>query len=216
MITINTERAFKNAENLKHRTSSHQLLVDSLILILKPTRNDWKRKLLFVGLEIFAAIIISVQVNTISMAKEIFSLLITVIISLIAIVFTGYAFFQALINDKLLVALLSVESEENNRNTGSLLNSNKYFAEVMTLQIFCLMLDLIAVTAMTIMPEDWYLFDNNTCNVVFSCILILCTFYCNVECIWEMKSFIFNVFQLFNLHAYSRIQKIKESNKKEI
>ena len=35
-----------------------------------------------------------------------------------------------------------------------------------------------------------------------------------MESIWEIKSFIFNVFQLFNLHAYSRMAEIKEQEKK--
>ena len=155
----------------------------------------------------------SKQVDTVTMAKDIVSVLITILIALIAIVFTGYAFFQALINDKLLVVLLSVDTEKNDKNKGNLLNTNKYFAEVMTFQLFCLLLDLIAVAATTIMPKEWFLFANNTANEILSSILILSIFYCNVESIWEMKSFIFNVFQLFNLHAYSRILEIKENKK---
>lgn len=206
MIKIKTEKAFENAEKLKQKTSSHKVFLDSLA-ILKPTHDSWKRKVAFLFPEVFIAITMSKQVNTIAMLNDIALVLITILVALIAIVFTGYAFFQALINDKLLIVLLSVEDEKS----GNLLNTNKYFAEVMVFQLSCLLLNLMVVVLTIITPEDWYLFSNNIANEVLSTILILSVFHCNVESLYEMKSFIFNVFQLFNLYAYSRMVAIKEN-----
>lgn len=203
MIKINIEKALENAEKLKRRTSSCKMFMDSLVL-LKPTRDNWIRKLISLVLEIFAAFVISNQVNTIAMTKEITSILMTILVALIAIVFTGYAFFQALINDELLIALLSVEDEKK----GNLLNTNKYFAEVMEFQLFCLLLDLVVVVMTIIVPKEWVLLSNNNVNEMISTVLISFVFYCNVEGAFEMRSFIFNVFQLFNLHAYARLLEI--------
>ena len=46
--------------------------------------------------------------------------------------------------------------------------------------------------------------------------MLLALLYVNMDVIWETKIFIFNVFQLFNLHAFSRTADIleKESKKK--
>ena len=51
------------------------------------------------------------QINTIALTKDVFEAIISIIIALIAIVFTGYAFFQALVNNKMLITLLSVDDE---------------------------------------------------------------------------------------------------------
>ncbi|MCF2555969.1 hypothetical protein JQM64_00190 [Fournierella massiliensis] len=206
MIKINTEKALNNAENLKKNSSSQKVFFDSLA-ILKPTQESWKRKLFLLVIEAIAAIIMAKQVNTISMTKDIVMVLITILIALLAIVFTGYAFFQALINDKLLVVLLSVDDEKK----GNLSNTNKYFAEVMVFQLFCLLMNLGAIIATIIMPPEWFWLSNNVANEILASILIICLLHCNVESICEMGSFIFNVFQLFNLHAYSRMVEINEN-----
>ena len=89
--------------------------------------------------------------------------------------------------------------------------ANIYLSEVMIFQIGCMLLDLLVIVFMIVLPEDWTLLSNNMLNEAFATIGISFLLYCSVESIWEMKSFIFNVFQLFNLHAYSRIAKIQEN-----
>ena len=66
-----------------------------------------------------------------------------------------------------------------------------------------------------ILPQEWFLFENNATNELLATLGIFIGLHLNMESIWEMKSFIFNVFQLFNLHAYSRMAEIKEQEKDE-
>lgn len=209
MICININKALQNAEQLKEKRKSSKVFLQSL-RILKPEKRNIFRKIIFLMIEVVVGIIMSKQVNTILLTKDIFQLLITIIIALIAIVFTGYAFFQALINDKLLVALLSVDDER-----GNLYGTNKYFAEVMIFQIGCLLLDIFIAIFMIVLPQEWCLFENNITNEFIATVLLTIVLYSNIEGIWEMKSFVFNVFQLFNLHAYARINTIKDNEKRE-
>lgn len=209
MIGINTEKAFENAEKLKNKYSSTKILCDSLS-ILKIKRSNWGRKAIFICMEMMASFIMATQPNTIVLTKEVFGVIISVIIALLAIVFTGYAFFQALINNKLLIALLSVDD----KHEGNLFRTNKYFAEVMAFQILCLLFDLLIIIFTIILPGDWCLVENNMMNEGTAILGIFIGLYFNVESIWEMKSFIFNVFQLFNLHAYSRMAEIKDEERR--
>ena len=210
MISINTEKALKNAKNLTKKYSSTKILINSLS-ILKINKSNCLRKIIFAFIEVLIALIMATQTNTIALTKNVFEVIISIIIALVAIVFTGYAFFQALVNNKMLITLLSVDDEQG----GNLSQTNKYFAEVMIFQIACLLIDLLIVIFTMILPQEWFLFENNVTNELLATLGIFIGLHLNMESIWEMKSFIFNVFQLFNLHAYSRMAEIKEQEKDE-
>lgn len=204
MNVINIDKAVDNACTLTKTLSSTKVFVNSLKILRFNSKNIF-RKIIFLIFELVFSIIIICQSNTILLVKDIYGLLITILIAFIAIVFTGYAFFQALLNDKLLVTLLSVDENE-----GNLCETNEYFAEVMIFQMVCTLLDIGVVIFAMIIPTDWILLSNKILNEIISGTLIVISLYCNFESIWEMKSFIFNVFQLFNLHACARMVDIKE------
>lgn len=205
VINIISEKALENANKLANPFNSKKILLASLKLLM-PRKKDFIRRFLFLAIEVIISIIISKQYNTIPLAKEMMNVVITVIIALLAIVSTGYAFFQALINNKLLVTLLSVDDSQE----GNLAKTNEYFAVVMTLQLLCLMINTVVCIFSIILPETWCLSNNNLVNELLSTLGITCILYLNFESIWEMRSFIYNVFQLYNLHAYSRMFEIIE------
>ena len=202
----NFEKLMSNAVKLTEKSNSNKVFLQSL-KILKPDKSNFLHKLIFGIIEVILAIIMVKRVDTISLTEDVLQVVITVMLAFLAVVFTGYAFFQALINDKLLVSMIVAGDDKNNK----LSEANNYFAEVMIFQIGCMLLDLLVIVFMIVLPEDWTLLSNNMLNEAFATIGISFLLYCNVESIWEMKSFIFNVFQLFNLHAYSRIAKIQEN-----
>lgn len=202
----NFEKLMSNAVKLTEKSNSNKVLLQSL-KILKPDKSNFLHKLIFGIIEVILAIIMVKRVDTISLTEDVLQVVITVMLAFLAVVFTGYAFFQALINDKLLVSMIVAGDDKNNK----LSEANNYFAEVMIFQIGCMLLDLLVIVFMIVLPEDWTLLSNNMLNEALAAIGISLLLYCNVESIWEMKSFIFNVFQLFNLHAYSRIAKIQEN-----
>ena len=202
----NFEKLMSNAVKLTEKSNSNKVFLQSL-KILKPDKSNFLHKLIFGIIEVILAIIMVKRVDTISLTEDVLQVVITVMLAFLAVVFTGYAFFQALINDKLLVSMIVAGDDKNNK----LSEANNYFAEVMIFQIGCMLLDLLVIVFMIVLPEGWTLLSNNMLNEALATIGISFLLYCNVESIWEMKSFIFNVFQLFNLHAYSRIAKIQEN-----
>lgn len=202
----NFEKVISNAEKLTEKSNSNKVFLQSL-KILKPDKSNFLHKLIFGIIEVTVAFIMAKRTDTIGLTENVLQVVITVMLAFLAVVFTGYAFFQALINDKLLVSMIATGDNKNNK----LSEANIYFAEVMIFQIGCMLLDLLVIVFMIVLPEDWTLLSNNMLNEAFATIGISFLLYCNVESIWEMKSFIFNVFQLFNLHAYSRIAKIQEN-----
>ena len=202
----NFEKVMSNAEKLTEKSNSNKVFLQSL-KILKPKKSNFLHKLIFGIIEVTVAFIMAKRTDTIGLTENVLQVVITVMLAFLAVVFTGYAFFQALINDKLLVSMIATGDNKNNK----LSEANIYFAEVMIFQIGCMLLDLLVIVFMIVLPEDWTLLSNNMLNEAFATIGISFLLYCNVESIWEMKSFIFNVFQLFNLHAYSRIAKIQEN-----
>ena len=202
----NFEKVMSNAEKLTEKSNSNKVFLQSL-KILKPNKSNFLHKLIFGIIEVTVAFIMAKRTDTIGLTENVLQVVITVMLAFLAVVFTGYAFFQALINDKLLVSMIATGDNKNNK----LSEANIYFAEVMIFQIGCILLDLLVIVFMIVLPEDWTLLSNNMLNEAFATIGISFLLYCNVESIWEMKSFIFNVFQLFNLHAYSRIAKIQEN-----
>ena len=93
---------------------------------------------------------------------------------------------------------------------GDLSETNRYFAEVMFFQIGCLIINICIMLFCIAFPEDWCLLYSDAANTILASVVILILLHINFEGIWEMKSFIFNMYQLFNLHALSRITKLKE------
>lgn len=154
----------------------------------------------------FATLIIAKSSDTIVLTENVIQIIINVMLAIFAIVFTGYAFFQALINDKLLISMIITGDDKNNK----LSETNDYFAEVMVFQLGCIIVDLIVLVFMAILPKNWALSFNDILNEILATLGIFLLLHCNIESLWEMKSFIFNVFQLFNLHAYTRVAKILE------
>ncbi len=209
MIHIDIEKAVENAEKLKIVIKSSQVLKKSLIILVPDNKESAIRKIIFLLFEMFFARMIVTQADTVSFTKEIFEVFITILVAMIAIVFTGYAIFQALINDNLLIALLSVNNEK-----GNLIGTNKYFVELMLFQIVCTIFNLFIVIFTIITPNDWCAFKNMGANEWLAGIILLCAMHCNIESIWEMKSFCFNVFQLINVYEYARITEIKEKKDK--
>lgn len=208
LINIDKNKLRSNANDLIVNNDSKDTLSKSFSL-LKVNRKNLGRKVVFVVLELLVSIIVAQQVTTISIVKEIVEVLISVMLALLAIVFTGYAFFQALLNDRLLIALISDDTNKRNK----LVETNSYFVEVMMLQIFCLAINILVIIMMIILPSDWSWLANNEVNELIAAGLLFLYLHLNVECIWEMKSFIFNTFQLFNLYAYSRISNIVNEEK---
>lgn len=212
---LEKEKIAQNVQKLSINLNSTQMLRAAFELI-EIKRENIKRKVIFLVPISIVCLMLAMSKETINQTESILEMINTVILSLFAVVFTGYALFQALMGDKLLLLLLMIESTNDNDASSKLEETNKYFVKVMLLQFFLVMVNLSVTIFLKLIPTDWTLFDSITWNERICFVMLLALLYINMDVIWETKSFIFNVFQLFNLHAFSRTADIleKESNDK--
>ena len=202
---MNCDKIVKNTEKFNIKNNSNRQFLESLKMLI-PQKNNLLHVIIFVIIELKFARMLAKRIDTIGLMENVLQVLFGCMLALLGIVFTGYVFFQALINDKLLVTL--VEAGDN-----KLYESDIYFVNVMNLHMGCVFLDLLLVVGMIVLPENWTLFAENILNECLATAGIVFLLYVNIETIWEMKSFIFNIFQIFNLHAFSRVCKIIKDGK---
>lgn len=204
---MENKKIILNAYKLEYKQSSSHLMKESLKLISFNKKNIW-RKLLFIAVEIIVSILIAINPDTVSICKNVFPSINEVVLAFYAIVFTGYALFQALIGKKML--LFMVETDSGKEGLSYLQQSNLYFAKLMMLQFLLIVINLVLKIILDLMPIAWCMFSSAGLNVVVSFFGIIVILYFNFEIIWEVKSFVFNTFQLFNIHAMSRVIESQE------
>lgn len=200
---MNNRKVIENALKPYMPYSSSDILFKSIEL-LKFSKDNCIRKILLIGIEIIIGILMSKSADTIAIYND--SLVITneVIIALFAVVFTGYSLFQALIGKKMLLYMV-MEDSKTKPDMSCLQESNLYFVELMMIQFAIIIFNLAIILILKALPYDWCLLSSNGINEAFSSVLIAVSFNLNFEALWETKSFVFNVFQLFNIHAMSRV-----------
>lgn len=206
------ERIVKNAQKLSVDVNSDQMLRRAFAL-LKVDKKNVKRKILFLLLTGAWAWMLAKNEKTIELTETTIELLNTVILAIFGITFTGYSLFQAMIADDLLMLLIEVGSTDDQGASSKLEETNIYFIKVMLLQFIIIVIDLILRIFLNLIPEEWGLLNSKTLNEGICFIGLLALLWLNMETVWEVKSFIFNIFQVCNLHDLSRILDILKKDK---
>lgn len=132
---LEKEKIAQNVQKLSINLNSTQMLRAAFELI-EIKRENIKRKVIFLVPISIVCLMLAMSKETINQTESILEMINTVILSLFAVVFTGYALFQALMGDKLLLLLLMIESTNDNDASSKLEETNKYFVKVMLLQFF--------------------------------------------------------------------------------
>ncbi|CEN80912.1 hypothetical protein [Paraclostridium sordellii] len=152
--------------------------------------------------------------NTYKYVKELISITDSTMIALLGITFTGYALFQALASGYTLRVMLK------NRENGI----SKF--EEFNLSFFSLTIGFLLVISINyilrlIIP---IIIDSNiltniptsvdTKNLIFIILIFIYVVF-NIYLLLEMRSFIFNIFQCFNLNAVAQGMKVLKENQSE-
>ncbi|MBX9972535.1 hypothetical protein [Cytobacillus firmus] len=121
-----------------------------------------------------------------------------VLVPIFAVLITGYAIFQALANGRTLVALIKASDKEKSKFQ----RYNYFFFSITTLFLFIIVLNFILSVFLNNVPNTWHLpyftIENN--NRIFSFLIsVYLTFVINA--LIEVKSFIYNLYQVFSAHA---------------
>ena len=203
----------KKIEKLFSARSSQEVFKEAIFEIL-PEKKRWRSFVSLGIVSIIPASIIGISEDTVDLFYKAISSLNTIVLALFGIVFTGYALFQALINHDLLKRLLitegkSIKAKRNRTNQeeiskSKLQESNEYFVKVMILIVTAIVTNAVLLLLVGTLPKDFHLPLSNNINNTMAAILIWIYFFYLLLIIWEMKSFVFNMFQLFNAHAGSK------------
>ncbi len=210
-----------NVERLFEKKSSKQVMFHALKL-LKPSKKNIVSFIIIILIGILPAGLISYSIDTIKMTKAAIEVIGGVVLALFGIAFTGYAFFQALINKELLIWMLEDDKDnkdnkdKDDKSKSRLQNMNEYFAEVMMLQGLSIFISLIVRVILIALPENWAATNFNLLNIIISLIVLSFYFSFNFLTVWELKSFIFNIFQLFNAHAGAKVLSMFKDDNEDI
>jgi hypothetical protein len=214
----------KKIEKLFSSRSSLDVFKEALFEIL-PEKKRWVSFVIFGVISAISAALIGVSKDTIDLFYKAISNLNNIILYLFAIVFTGYALFQALMNNDLLKRLLTTEGKSansskdptSNNETGKskLQESNEYFVKIMMLMVTAIVINSLLLLLVGSLPKDFFLPLSNAFNNALATIFIWVYFVYMILIIWEMKSFVFNMFQLFNAHAGSKAIELLKSQDEE-
>ncbi|MCB2361593.1 hypothetical protein [Clostridium estertheticum] len=199
----------ENVKKLFSKRSSRDIFYEAFNEIL-PRKDSYGTFIVAIVCSIIPAIIISISSGTVNLFVKAIETLNGTILASFGIIFTGYAFFQALLSDDLLLRLLdstqknSAKEGESDVEKSKLQESNEYFANIMMLDVFAIFINAFMIITIGSLGSDFSLPIKTSLNNIFAFIgiyIYLSIMFC---IILEMKSFIFNTFQLFNAHAGSK------------
>lgn len=209
---MKTEADAEVISNLYKKTSSTKLLFEALKLI-SPLKVGVGRFLVFILISLVLSFLIAWSVETIQLFINAVQVLNTATIGLFGIVFMGYAFFQALINDDLLMRLLSIKKQGDDKES-KLQESNEYFAKVMILDILAIFINILIIIIFSSIEKNlFFILWGNVSNNIITTLVISLYLYFSLNVVWEMKCFVFNLFQLFNAHAATKAVDILNRDK---
>lgn len=202
-------------EKLLRKQSSKKIILKSLD-VFKITKKKYKKQ---IGIYIFSlvfAAFVGISYETKEVMVDSLQTILDAMLGLFGIVFTGYAFFQALINKELLIRMIANIGEDTRETEKSKLQeTNESFVECMMLNLLAIITSIFLKITINSLSNDFLLFENLHVDNIIATALISIYFYFILIVIWEIKSFIFNVFQLFNLHAGTRVLELFEDDEEE-
>lgn len=195
--------------------SSNQLIKRSLRVFEISKKNRKKIVCLYI-ISVFIATFVGFSPNTASIVCDTAQTMIDIMLGMFGIVFTGYALFQALMNKQLLIRMLS--SDEKNgkdKSKSKLQETNESFVEYMMLNLISIIVSLFLKIIASSIPNKAVIFSKMSTNNIVATLLISLYFYFILIIMWEAKSFIFNVFQVFNMHAGTRVLELLGDDDKD-
>ena len=201
-----------NVEKLLKPLSSNRIMC----VAIKMFWPKWKEKGKYITAFVFGVIpayMMATSENTVTIFREGVQLMNDIALALFGIVFTGYALFQALIGKEMLVRMINSTALIDKEQKSKLQESNELFAKTMMMQFLCIVVSVLLLLVLSSIPVNYNLFEDIFLNEIIAWCGICVFFYISFVTLLEVKSFIFNIFELFNFHAATRVLELfKEDN----
>lgn len=133
-----------------------------------------------------------------------------IVIPIFAVIITGYAIFQALGNGNTMITLLTVK---HNEKYSKFAIYNLYFFGIACCYLILIIINFILMFIFKYMPSDWSIpYFTEKSNEFISSILISAYLIVILYLIIEVKSFIFNLFQVFITNASSSAEELVKNS----
>ena len=90
---------------------------------------------------------------------------------------------------------------------------NESFVELMLLYISFLTLNIVLKILLSTVDDTFKMFNDVTVNSALAITGIWVYTYCSLIAVWHVKSYVYNIFQVFNLHAIGEYIESKKNRK---
>lgn len=194
--------------------SSTKLFI-AAIKSLCPNRKSIFRILIFTFIALAIAVSLALLNETNSKIIKVIELINSVDLVILGLVFTGYTLFQAILKKELLRTLLA--SDEDSNQTSTFVRVDRSFYYLMSLYFLNICLNILGLIFLIIVGGKWVLIPHNILlsNAFFVIISVPYLTY-SLLVIWEIKFFIYNLSELFNLNIKQlMLNIIKESENED-
>lgn len=200
---MNNQKLFDNTQKLVElkKLKSFDLFLLSLKLFSLGKTRIKILGVLFVIFLLTQKFLMYPKVQAISIISDLTVNLNTIMIPVFAVVITGYAIFQALSNGSTLIRLISINHQDN---IDKFSTYNLYFYGLSIFYLGIIILNFVLLAIFKYLPKNWYVsFLSVTVNEYIAAILISLYLVLNLYFLIEIKSFIYNLFQIFTTNATS-------------
>lgn len=207
------EMDVKRLEELKNNSgkTSNGIIMEALSLLSIRELGKMKFSAIFV-LSLFLTGLVSIQINSDVLIKEIAEMWQGVVLAVFGIAFTAHSIFQALLSPQLIYAMVRASDNENN-DISSFSGTNKYFVSYMMLSFIIIVLNVVIMVCDIIIPDGWNLLQSRCINSILFFVLCFPYFYCSICWLVEMKSVIANIHNMYNVSATDKY--VDELKKRE-
>jgi hypothetical protein len=167
---------------------------------LKPS----PRRMLFLSAIFIIIFILTYTNNSVLITirvKEIINHITTISLTLLMMTFTGYAIFQALVNGKTLETLL----KKRDKDISLFKKFNLMFMGLNISYLSIIIISFLLCIILENIPTNWHIqmFSSDVNNIIATS-LLSCYLVFVLNAFVEIKSFLYNLYQCFTLHAYSK------------
>jgi len=192
-------------ENMLKYLPSEKIILKALFVYRIKKNNICERGIIILLCTIIS-VMLGISPNTVLLFTNGVSIFLNISLILFGIVFTGYAIFQTLLGNRLIIYLFEdFTFTKNNITKSKLQETNENFVCLMMLFVFGIIINIILSLVMPLIPANYCLFNSiRLCNVA-AIIFIDIFFYIMGVMVWRMVSFITNIFNLLNAYAVSKL-----------
>lgn len=201
MANINEE----TIENMLKYSPSEKIFAKALSVYKIRKTNIYENGIILLLCTILS-IILGINSNVVLLFTNSISIFLNVSLTLFGIVFTGYAIFQTLLGNRLIIHLFEDTTiSKSNITKSKLQETNENFVYLMMIFIFGIIINIILSIVIPIIPVDYCLFENiRLCNITAITLIDIFLYIMGIM-IWRMVSFISNIFHLLNAYAVSKL-----------